>query len=87
MNNKRMEVRGMYVGDSWCWIQLDIRGEEWLIVDNKCVAQVVYSGGSYTYYDEVGNKHTAKSFRTMVRAAVRIYNVNCSRSGRAVIDL
>ena len=83
----RLEVKAMYVGDKWAWIQRDRRGEEWLIVDGKCVAQVVYSGGSFTYYDEIGNKHKAKSFRTMVKNAVQIYNVNSARSGRSKVLL
>lgn len=77
----------MYVGKSWCYIYRDENSEEWLIVDEKTVAQVIYSGKDYTWYDQYGNTHKAKSFDTMVRNAVRLYNIASATIGRTKINL
>jgi hypothetical protein len=82
----RIKAVGMFVGEVWAWIKRDGR-EEWLIVDDKCVANVTYAGGTYTYFDEVGNRHTSKSFRAMVVNAVKVYNVLCVNQNRKRIKL
>lgn len=78
---------GMYVGDKWAYITKDHNRMEWLKVDDKVVAQVTYTGKTFTWYDEVGNIHHSKSFKTMVKQAVSVYNALSRSANRSVIKL